>query len=544
MLRHLTILLGLLLLACCTHGPKSDPRLMRAGSLAADSPREALALLDSVCPDSLSKADRFRYDFLTVKASDKAFVTHTSDSLILGVIAYAESHPSAIPYAEALYYGGRVYSDLGDYPTSLSYFQQALDALPDNKENLRLRAVILSQTGRLMRRLGLDIESIPLIEETLEIRRQIGDKRGELYSLLALGYVYYNIERYSEAEFQFKNALRISSSLSPADRANVKVWIAETKYAKEEIDSAIYYIQNNLDSIKSESHNSSLATMAKVYLKAGITDSAYFYAHKLITSPSDLNRHIGYKVILSPELRQYSPIDTLVGYTSAFNDFLWKKFLNNNSEKFVSQYNQYDYRKHKRDRDAAIEKLEKLQLENRWLYIILFIIVGANLGYVLYLYRQKWMNRTVRELQTVITNENDDARTALINKVLSRTDDATLDAVLDDMIDTDARKSLHRLIKNDSNLTDNSPLWQEMEKVISDKSPTFFLNLDLLSSYRLTELEKKMAILMRMGISHADLPVLIARTRGAVTSRKNTLSTRLLNQTLSFQQLRRVLIQL
>ncbi|MDE6557361.1 MAG: amino acid ABC transporter permease, partial [Duncaniella sp.] len=121
MLRHLTILIGLLLLAGCTQGPKSDPRLMRAGSLAADSPHEALAVLDSVCPDSLSKADRYRYDFLTVKASDKAFVTHTSDSLILGVMAYAESHPSAIPYAEALYYGGRVYSDLGDYPTALSY---------------------------------------------------------------------------------------------------------------------------------------------------------------------------------------------------------------------------------------------------------------------------------------------------------------------------------------------------------------------------------------------------------------------------------------
>ena len=62
-----------------------------------------------------------------MKIADKNYVTHTSDSLILRVIDHEESHKGDGRYAEALYYGGRVYSDLGDYPTSLKYFQQSLE---------------------------------------------------------------------------------------------------------------------------------------------------------------------------------------------------------------------------------------------------------------------------------------------------------------------------------------------------------------------------------------------------------------------------------
>ena len=53
----------------------------------------------------------------------------STDSLIRTVLEYYEKHPGSEQYPEALYYGGRVYSDLGDSPTALRYFQHALDAL-------------------------------------------------------------------------------------------------------------------------------------------------------------------------------------------------------------------------------------------------------------------------------------------------------------------------------------------------------------------------------------------------------------------------------
>lgn len=116
------------LLTCCT-GRTTDGRLVRIAAEVAVSPNEALTALDSIDPRALSDADRHFYDFLTIKARDKAYITHESDSLILSVVEYYSTQSKDTVYPEALYYGGRVYSDLGDYPTALDYFQKALDCL-------------------------------------------------------------------------------------------------------------------------------------------------------------------------------------------------------------------------------------------------------------------------------------------------------------------------------------------------------------------------------------------------------------------------------
>ena len=142
------------LLTCCT-GHETDERLVRIAAEVSASPNEALATLDSIDPRSLPDADRHFYDFLTVKASDKAYITHESDSLILSVVEYYSTQSKDTVYPEALYYGGRVYSDLGDYPTALDYFQKALDCLDAGKDNIDLRIRVLSQTGRLLKSLRL-----------------------------------------------------------------------------------------------------------------------------------------------------------------------------------------------------------------------------------------------------------------------------------------------------------------------------------------------------------------------------------------------------
>ena len=127
------------ILCSCSHSTQ-DERLIRISEIVSDSPQTAIACLDSIDPKQLSEADRHLFDLLTVKANDKAYIAHKSDSLIRDVISYYERHDKDPLYAEALYYGGRVYSDLGDYPTSLRYFQNALDMTPaDENPDLRSR---------------------------------------------------------------------------------------------------------------------------------------------------------------------------------------------------------------------------------------------------------------------------------------------------------------------------------------------------------------------------------------------------------------------
>lgn len=163
------IILVLTVLSGCHH---ADRRLTAVDAAIDLSPLAALDSLATIDRAALGEADRNYYDFLSVKAADKAYVVHTTDTVILRVIDYAAEHRSHGYYPEALYYGGRVYSDLGDYPTALTYFHQALDELPDDAANRKLRGNIISQTYRLLAALSLYSESLPYIEKVIEMERQ------------------------------------------------------------------------------------------------------------------------------------------------------------------------------------------------------------------------------------------------------------------------------------------------------------------------------------------------------------------------------------
>lgn len=123
-----------------------DQRLSKVYDIVNENPKEAIDILDSIDPVTLSEADRHFYDFLSIKAKDKAYIWHKSDSLILDVKKWYASNPKYGLYPEAVYYTARVYSDLGDKPTALRYFQEALDLLPEEDEDRNLRLRILSQT--------------------------------------------------------------------------------------------------------------------------------------------------------------------------------------------------------------------------------------------------------------------------------------------------------------------------------------------------------------------------------------------------------------
>ena len=164
-----TFLLLCVLLVCCT--PSRDSRLTDIAAIVSDQPSEALDRLNRICPDSLSTSDRHYLDFLTIKAKDKAYIRHTSDSLIVDVINYVSSHKDEGYYPEALYYAGRVYSDLGDSHTALRYYQDALDLMPADTKDTDLKTRIMSNTGRLLNILRMPDEAIPYLTSVIKIER-------------------------------------------------------------------------------------------------------------------------------------------------------------------------------------------------------------------------------------------------------------------------------------------------------------------------------------------------------------------------------------
>ena len=211
-------------------GGAHDARLTAINDSADVNPKWSVAALDSLDVDALSDRDRHYYDLLTVKARDKAYITHTSDSLILSVIDYCRSHDSEhLP--EALYYGGRVYSDLGDYPTALTYFQDALDVTPADDINLLGR--LNSQTGRLLNAIRQYRLANPYLKESIRIDSIEKDTFGLAFNNQLLSSNYVGQCKYDSASYYIDNAVKYTQTLTALDKADISICLAAVEYHKD-----------------------------------------------------------------------------------------------------------------------------------------------------------------------------------------------------------------------------------------------------------------------------------------------------------------------
>ena len=169
-------------LCACGHLPY--PRvLQQADSLAETCPDSACAWLagwaDSV--RLMPERVQMRYRLLAVKAADKAYVRHTSDSVIRMAVDYFENHRDEALLPEAYYYAGRVYSDLGNAPQALDYFGKAARALPPQGGE-RLAERIYSQMGTLFSYRKMYREALEMYRKACECDKALKDTVGLIFA--------------------------------------------------------------------------------------------------------------------------------------------------------------------------------------------------------------------------------------------------------------------------------------------------------------------------------------------------------------------------
>ena len=192
----------LLCLTACR--PKPYPSLLLAAdSLASVLPDSACALLVSYAADTADEPlyVRMYYRLLCIKAKDKAYIVHTSDSAILPVVAYYEHHKRLPHLPEAYYYAGRVYSDLGDAPQALAYFQRALDVMREDKDrvDMTVKKLVLSQMGTLFKRQNLYPEALDVYRQSFQCKILLQDSVGMIYSNRDIGQIYMFLEQRDSA---------------------------------------------------------------------------------------------------------------------------------------------------------------------------------------------------------------------------------------------------------------------------------------------------------------------------------------------------------
>lgn len=552
------ILIGILticiLMAGCSETGQ-DARLKEIAEIVSDSPQEALLRLDSIDCESISEADRHYYDFLTIKAKDKAYIQHTSDSLILDVISYYENISPSPLYAEALYYGGRVYRDMGDAPTALQYFHKVLDNIPEDSRSLNLKARTLSQIGRLLQGISLYDEAIPYIEKSLKICELNKDTTNIVYELQLLGGTYLRAKKYRLAEHYFNKAIEMSSNLPISFKAKSKMYLADVKYQVGQLDSALTLIRNTPDLVKPIARNRALATASDIYLAKGLLDSAYIYAHELINSPDSDNKVIGYQNLLLPELQKFIPLDTIYLYIDEYRGLLENYYDSNESQLAMNQHNFYNYQLHEREKQSAQKEKEKFL---KWLYIISIVVVvlvitilALNIGRKKQQLRLHEALDNISKLKASLSNHNSTDNSDSEPKVIAKetTTESLRNRLRDDLLSiynkdkkqgeipsailkSEAYKELQSYVAGGKVIPLDSLLWEQMEAAVMECSPNFKYNLQLLTGGNLSSQDYRLALLIKCGITPTQMISLLGRTKGTVSYRREALCYKVFDQKL------------
>ena len=554
----------MVVLSGCTEKTE-DSRLLAVAEKVSDSPEEMLARLDSMDVGSMKESDRYFHALMRIKAQDKAFVQHTSDSVILRVIDYYTRHKGSGHYPKALYYGGRVYSDIGDAPTALRYFQAALEALPEGVDD-GLRNRIYSQMGGLLNSLRLYKEACATIKQGVRLKMADGDSINLMRDIQLLGSVYMHSKDYDLADSCFRNAREIAVGISHSDTVIHDMYMACTELYRRNISEALKRIRGVLEDLSGKQRDIVYAYASQIYMAAGINDTAYLFAEKLIRSKNNDHRRVGYGMLLSPELRKYSSPDSLFSYSSAYGVVLNEYLDRHDAEQATIQTSLYNYQTHERGRKKAEEtKRTYMYVAGFFLISVLALCVG-----ILYLRNKKMKIKLdyhksledIGKLETLLSSAEGELvkyrktieemkakknakRSELNVEAVSSTHEDSQETE-EDPVRKELKERLLRLQKageakkndpekilgtsvfdrlqdnivNKLGLKEDDEVWSEIESSVLKLSPEFKTNLTLLVGGKTKVDVYHMALLVRCGFGPTDTGALLGRTKGAVSARR------------------------
>lgn len=403
---HILILFAVLSFCACGHKPYPQS-LIIADSLTCTQPDSAIALLKSIesTMHDVPEATQMYYRLLCIKANDKAYIQHTSDSLILPILHYyiEKGHKRHLP--EAYYYAGRVCRDLGDAPQALNYFEKALEALPDDNEN-KMKSKIYSQMGTLFAYQSMYAEALGMYKQGLQCDNVLKDSIGMIFSLRDIANMHVELGKQDSALTYFKEANRLSLQLRQTDLFNmIQSQLVSTYIDLQEYDSARTALQNALKDTEQLSKSANYSIAASFYEATSQVDSAVWYYNELLNFGSVYAQKKAYRRLLKLAIEQNDTkhaADYLKGYL-LYADSIEALTQTEIISRMHSLYN-YQLREKDNIRLKAENDNQKI-----WLWIIAGGLGIAILSLIAYLQYSKRKNLELKqqlEKLRIIEEEN------------------------------------------------------------------------------------------------------------------------------------------
>lgn len=348
------------------------------------------------------------YQLLIIKARDKAYITHTSDSLIKTVVKYYEDKKDKERLPEAYYYAGRVYRDLGDALRALDYFQKALE-ISNEHTDCKLVGLMHYQMGMIFLYQDIYYKALDEFNETYRYSKLSKDSVFMVYGLRDIGKAYSGLNNADSALFYYKQAEHVAKKLNASylikiinqELTNVYIQLGEYEKANNSIKLYICTL-NNFPAPY-------YATLADLYYSTEKIDSAKHYYTKLLSIGNYYHKQGGYEGLSKIARKQGKYVEALryIDNYLIYTDSIQKTNHAEAAQKVNALYNYHVQEKY-------INSLKVTAQEQKVLIIILaasiIIIFLAGLTIIIIHQQHKKQKKIQVERQKEILEEISEAQ--------------------------------------------------------------------------------------------------------------------------------------
>lgn len=386
-LSYLIVPLIGLLLTCCSHRKPYPQAMQQAESCIVTHPDSALSYLSSL--ETSIKAEpeetRMYYALLTIKAKDKQYITHTSDSLIQIVTRFYEDYGDADKQMEAYYYMGSIYRDMADAPRAIKAFQQAIDAgKGSNRYDILGR--IYEQVGTLFAYQGVYEDALFAYQKSYRYYQKEKDEEGIAIALRNIARVYDSTNRQDSAVYYYKEAYQKAIDLEDESEKNLVLSEVGCFYVGlDQFDLAKDIL---LKISRSEKKSNVLLGLGMIYQNASQEDSAKYYFHEALQYDNIYVKKSAYQAL--------SKMNFLKGNYPVALDYTYKSQEQADSIKEITKteavskiHSLYNYQHTEKENQKLARENEKKKIHIYQLTLILVVIISIALWSTFYLRRKK-----------------------------------------------------------------------------------------------------------------------------------------------------------
>ncbi|MFP5119312.1 tetratricopeptide repeat protein [Bacteroides cellulosilyticus] len=255
-----------------------------ADSLTNTNPDSAVIYLNKL-KDHIETAPRsvqMYYQLLCIKANDRAYIPHSSDSIILPILNYYKQTDD-LHLPETYYYAGRIYRDLGDAPQALDYFNNTLDALPSSSDSYSLKSKVYSQIGTLFLYQDIYDEALKMFKEAFHYDLLLEDSVGMSYDLRDMATSYRCLNQIDSAIYYYGKANDLALALHQQRFVSmIQSQMAGLYIQLKKYDLAKQFLQSSLSYQHKADKSGIFSVAAKYYHQLGTKDSAAYYYTQLL----------------------------------------------------------------------------------------------------------------------------------------------------------------------------------------------------------------------------------------------------------------------